>query len=233
MKRIIPILLLEHDHLIKTTCFKRPNYIGDPLNAIKIFNEKEVDELFIIDRQAGKKGINFSLLKQMADQSFMPLGYAGGIKTIQDIDTIFRIGFEKIGLRTANKKNFTLLQQASKKYGAQSIVGILDVKKNMFGKKQTLLRKESPEHHAKQLEENGAGEVLLQSVNNDGIMQGYDVELIEKVSSHIHIPLIALGGAGKQEDFKEAFTAGASAVAAGSFFVYYGPHKAVLINYRK
>lgn len=237
--RIIPCLLLQKGVLVKTAKFKDPRYIGDPINAVKIFNDKGADELLFIDIEASKekKNINFDLLSKIASQSFMPLSYGGGVHNIDDMKKIFSIGFEKISLNFSVLNDPSIVTKASETFGSQSVVVSIDVKKDVLGKYYVynhVLRKNTtlnPIEHAKTVQSLGAGEILLNSVDNDGVMKGYDLELIKKVASSLNIPLIALGGAGTSEDLEKAVEAGASAAAAGSLFVFYGPNRAVLINY--
>jgi cyclase len=238
--RVIPVLLLSEHGLVKTKNFKKPIYIGDPINAIKIFNEKETDELVFLDIDASKenRGPNFQLLKQIASECFMPLGYGGGIKSLSDISRIFHIGIEKVIFNTAAYTNNKIIKDAAKEVGSQSIVISIDVKKNVFGNKKLYShsRIKTPNidivTFAKQMQDLGAGELIINSVDKDGMMDGYDIELIEQISTSVEIPVIACGGAGNIEHFKNAVKIGkASAVAAGSMFVFHGPLKGVLINY--
>lgn len=235
-KRIIPCLLLKDSVLVKTIQFNDPKYIGDPIMAVKIFNDKEVDELIIIDISTEEK-INYELLTKLANQSFMPLTYGGHIKTIEEAKKIFNLGFEKICINSIALENRKIINEMSNLFGNQSVVVCVDIKKNIFGKymvynsKIKKLTNIDPIKYVKELELSGAGEILLQSVDNDGLMTGYNLDLIYKISTAVSIPVIALGGAGKNEDLDLALKNGASAAAAGSLFVFYGPHKAVLINY--
>jgi len=237
--RIIPCLLLKGKTLVKTVKFDKPRYIGDPLNAVKIFNDKGADELLFIDIEVSKakKTINFDLLSKIASQSFMPLSYGGGLNNIDDMKKIFSIGFEKISFNSSALYDPRIVTNASETFGSQSILVSIDVKKDRFGKhciynhvtkKNTSL---NPLDYAIKVQNLGAGEILLNSVDNDGVMKGYDLALIKKVSSSLSIPVIALGGAGISDDLVKAVEAGASAAAAGSLFVFYGPNHAVLINY--
>lgn len=238
-RRIAPCLLLSGRKLVKTVKFDSPKYIGDPINAVKIFNDKEVDEIVILDIEAslaGKKP-QFNYLEEVVSESFVPLSYGGGITELEDIDRLLHMGIEKVCLNSINSQGFNLIAQASAKYGAQSIVGVIDFKKSFFGKNEVYFKNKkykidmSVKDYALALQAAGVGEILLNSVDRDGTYKGYDLSLIEEISSSLKVPLIAIGGAGKHSDFKDAFHAGASAVSAGSLFVYHGPHKAVLINY--
>ncbi len=236
--RVIPVLLLDKDHLVKTVQFSRPTYIGDPINTVKIFNDLEVDELCILDISAtgGKKELNYNLLSRMASEAFMPLSYGGGISDIDEIRQLYRIGFEKIILNSAFYSNKDLVRDAVQFAGSQSVLVSIDTRRDVFGiyrcysHSGKVKHKISPVDLAKEAEECGAGEILLNNIERDGKMKGYDLDLIEKVSKAIRIPLIGCGGAGGLDDFRNALLAGADAVAAGSFFVYYGDLHAVLIH---
>ncbi|MES2528816.1 MAG: AglZ/HisF2 family acetamidino modification protein [Bdellovibrionota bacterium] len=239
-KRIIPALLLSEAKLVKTTKLKNPQYVGDPINTVRIFNNKEADELFLIDINASrsKKGPNFELLKEIATEAFMPLGYAGGISDMNQMEKVFSLGYEKVGMSSILFSRPELLTEASRNFGAQSVVAIIDIDKGMLGGKKAVnhlnhSEKFSPLELALKYQELGAGEILLHSVYREGTYTGYDLELIKEISSKISIPLVALGGGGSRDDLASALSSGADAAAAGSIFVYHGPHKAVLVNYPK
>ncbi len=237
--RVIPCLLLKDGGFVKTVRFSQPRYLGDPRNIVRLFNEKEVDELVILDIDATreKRKPYFDLVRDIVSEAFMPIGYGGGITTIEDIKQLYKIGVEKVVINTQAVKKPEFIREASVRFGSQSIVASIDVKKNLFGKYKVCTesgRKKcnvSPVEHAKAMEECGAGEIILNSIDRDGLMEEYDIELIKSVTSNVSIPVIALGGAGELKNFREAVNAGASAVSAGSMFVYQGVHKAVLINY--
>lgn len=237
--RVIPVLLLKDKGLVKTIKFSKPTYIGDPINAVKLFNEMEADELVFLDITATNENRtpSFELIKQIGDEAFMPFAVGGGIKTISDIKNIIAAGAEKVVINSAAFFNKNLIEDAANVIGSQSIIVAIDVKKNFFGKyevyvnggkKNTLI---SPEKYADEIAKKGAGEIMVNSIDRDGKMLGYDLNLIKTVSSIVDIPVVAFGGAGKKEDFVDAISCGASAVAAGSMFVYYGSRKGVLINY--
>lgn len=235
--RIIPLLLVENDGLTKTVQFNQRTYVGDPINAIKIFNEKEVDELIFIDIEASakKKQPNFKLISEIATECFMPLCYGGGITKIEEIKIILSSGVEKVCLGKAVFYTPELITEAAKRFGNQSIVVSIDVRlvKGNYrvfvnnGKIDTHL---NVVEYAQKMEQLGAGELLLQSIDRDGKQTGYDTSLIEIISNAVEIPVIIAGGANTMQDFEQGINHGASAVAAGSMFVFYGKHRAVLIN---
>jgi cyclase len=237
--RVIPVLLLKNAGLVKTQKFKNPKYVGDPINAIKILNEKEVDELIFLDINASKenKKPNLKLLNEIATECFIPLCYGGGIKTIEDIKNIISCGVEKVSLNSIAIENPDFVKSASDIFGSSTIVVSIDVKKNFWGKKiiysysGTKSTGLDPISFAVEMQKKGAGELLINSIDKDGMMNGYDYELIKQISKEVDIPVIACGGAGELKHLKEAIGAGASAVAAGSMFVFHGKHRAVLINY--
>jgi len=238
--RVIPCLLLKNKGLVKTVKFKDPKYVGDPINAVKIFNDKEVDELIFLDINATieNRKPNFKLISDIASECFMPFSYGGGIRDLSDAKKLFNIGIEKIIINSYAYENTSFIKEASELFGSQSIVISIDVRKNLFGKYEVFTHsgtkntKLDPVLFAKKVECMGAGEICLNSIDRDGTMKGYDIELIKQVSESVSIPIIASGGCGKIEDFKDAvINGGASGVAAGSIFVFHGKHKAVLISY--
>lgn len=221
--------------------FKDYKYVGDPINAVKIFNEKEVDELAILDIDASRENRepNFSKISEIISEAFMPVAYGGGITNIDQIREILLRGVEKVVLNKVLHSNPQIVTDAADRFGAQSIVASIDVRKTTFGghkvytengKINTGLK---PEAFALEMQRLGAGEVLLNSIDRDGTYGGYDVDLLSKVANSLTIPVIALGGAGTLDDFRKAQMNGASAVAAGSMFVFKRPHQAVLISYPK
>ncbi|SHE74247.1 AglZ/HisF2 family acetamidino modification protein [Chryseobacterium sp. OV279] len=238
--RIIPSLLLQDNGLVKTVNFKNPKYVGDPINAVRIFNEKEVDELAIFDIDATAKGLepNYSLIERIANQSRMPLCYGGGVKTVEQAQKIFGLGIEKIALSSAVLQNPQLITQIAERVGSQSVIVVLDVKKKLFGgyevythngKKATGI---DPFKFVEEAQKLGAGEIVINSIDQDGVMKGYDMALINKVREKISLPLTVLGGAGTLNDVKQVIDKhGIIGVAAGSLFVFKGVYKAVLINY--
>tara|TARA_B110000003_G_C16652420_1_gene534780 strand:+ start:4558 stop:5322 length:765 start_codon:yes stop_codon:yes gene_type:complete len=239
-KRVIPILLInEYGDLIKGRSFKKHKYVGDPINAVKIFNEKEVDELVILDITATKTNkINFKLIEEIASQAFMPLSYGGGIKRIEDVEKILYLGFEKVVLNTVNFEDLKFLKKCSEIFGSSTIIGSIDYKKKLFSGNRvyknngTKVTKYSPEDFAKIIELNGAGELFCCNIQREGSAEGYDLKTIGSIVNNATIPVIAAGGAGSLEDIKQIFLkTNVSAAAAGDLFIYYGVHKAVLISY--
>lgn len=236
--RIIPLLLFEKGGLVKTKEFKSPTYVGDPINAIKIFNEKEVDELIFIDIEATRelRSPNYSLITEIATECFMPLCYGGGINSLEHIKEILRLGVEKVCLGTIAFNQQELVTQAANKFGNQSIVVSVDVRTNKAGKQTVYISNGkintelSPIDYAQKMEQLGAGELLVQSIDQDGKQNGYDLKLIESISNSVSIPIIACGGANDLSDIEDVIKSGASAAAAGSMFVFYGKYNAVLIN---
>jgi len=239
--RIVVSLSLLNNGLVKTTRFKNPKYVGDPINAIRIFNEKEVDELMLLDITASKENRepNFEMIEQIAGECFMPLAYGGGVRTVEQAQRIYALGVEKICVQTSALENPGLVTELAQRFGSQSVMVSVDVKRNWMGKPQLYSSAKASSlgsdwiERTQQLIKAGAGEVLLNAVDKDGTLQGPDLALIEQLSQAINVPLIAVGGVGSLGDIKAAVNAGASAVAAGAFFVYHGPHRAVLITYPK
>ena len=236
--RIIPTLLIDDRDLIKTVQFGKRTYLGDPVNAVKIFNRKGIDELSILDIGATKnrREPDYELLKDIASEAFMPLSYGGGITNIDQIHKLLAIGYEKVVLNTSLVKNPNLVKQAAEQFGSQSVVASIDVKwfKNEYrcliadGTEKT---EWNPVELAKEAEKLGAGEIIINSIDNDGMMGGYDISLVRMVSDIVRIPVIAIGGAGGVSDLANALHEGhAHAAAGGSMFVYYGRLKAVLIT---
>ena len=240
--RIIPSLLVQDSGLVKTVNFKNPKYVGDPINAVKIFNEKEVDELAVFDIDAtvlGKEP-DYALIEKLANQSRMPLCYGGGVKTVEQAQKIFGLGIEKIALSSAVINNLNLIREIAERVGSQSVIVVLDVKKKLLGgyevythngKKPTGV---NPFKFVEEAQKLGAGEIIINSIDQDGTMRGYDFSLIDKIRSKINLPLTVLGGAGSLDDIGSVIKRhGIIGVAAGSLFVFKGVYKAVLINYPK
>jgi cyclase len=238
--RVIPMLLLRGGGLVKTRAFKDPKYIGDPINAIRIFNDKEVDELVLLDITATREGREppFSIIADVASECFMPLAYGGGVTTVEQARRIMKLGIEKIILNAIVWRKPEVLRDVSREFGAQAVVASVDVRRRMFGRYEVFVENGSratgvdPVDYARRMQDLGAGEILLNAIDRDGTMNGYDTELIAKVSAAVSVPLIAAGGAGKLDDFRTALReGGADALAAGAMFVFHGPHRAVLITY--
>ena len=238
--RIIPCLLIHKKGLVKTIKFKDSKYVGDPINAVKIFNEKEVDELIVLDIDATieSREPDYKMIENLANECRMPLCYGGGVKTALQAQRILSLGVEKIAISSAIFDNPGLIKEISSQAGSQSVVVILDVKKRIFGSYDVYT------HNAKnkikqdflglveEVQNLGAGEIVINSVDNDGLMKGYDLDLIEKVKNRIDIPMTILGGAGVVGDISKAIDRfGVIGCAAGSLFVFKGKYKAVLINY--
>ena len=237
--RVIPILLLKGLGLVKSIKFKDYKYIGDPINAVKIFNDLKADELVFLDIMASKekRTISLDFVHKVGDEANMPFAVGGGIRTLQEIKEIINAGAEKVIINSYAVENPDFIRKASDIFGSSTIVVSIDVKRKILGNKQVYSYAGSkstginPISFAREMENEGAGEIIINSIDKDGTMSGYDIELIKSVSSAVTIPVVATGGAGSVNDFKAAIDANASAVAAGSIFVYHGPRNAVLINY--
>ncbi|GMU86069.1 MAG: imidazole glycerol phosphate synthase subunit HisF [Ignavibacteriales bacterium] len=238
--RVIPVLLLKNLGLVKSIKFKDHRYIGDPINAVKIFNDKKADELVFLDILASKEGRppNHELIQKIADESNMPFAYGGGIKSMENIRDALKYGAEKVVINSAAIMNTDFVKQASEEFGTSTIVVSVDVKKNIFGSYKVFTHAGShktnldPLNICLELEGSGAGEIILNSIDRDGTMEGYDLDLVKLVTSRTSIPIVATGGAGSYDDFRLVVSeGGASAVAAGSMFVYHGARRAVLISF--
>jgi len=238
--RVIPCLLLKDNGLVKGSQFTNHKYVGDPINAVRIFSEKEADELIFLDITASKEKriISLEFIEKVADECFMPFGVGGGINNLEQIRRILYAGAEKVCINSAAVENPGLIKEAADQFGVQSIIVSIDVKKKFFSKPSVYIHNGktktgyNPIDFAQKMQEMGAGEILINSIHYEGKMAGYDFELIRKVADNVDIPVIAAGGAGKLDDFKDAINqAHVSAVCAGSLFVFYGPKKAVLITF--
>jgi cyclase len=237
---VIPCLLVHEKSLVKTVQFNKFQYVGDPLNTCRIFNELEVDELAILDILAGKerREPNYKLLKEIASECFMPLSYGGGIKTLQQAKRIFDIGFEKVIVNTAACEDPRLITEIADVYGNQSVIASIDIKHSILKKYEVytnggrLNTKKNPVEWARTVEEYGAGEILLTNINREGTWEGFDLEVISRIADEVKIPLIANGGAGKISDIIDAVEVGhASAVALGSMVVFQKKGYGVLVNF--
>lgn len=237
--RVIPVLLIHEGGLIKSVRFSNYRYVGDPINAVKVFNEKEIDEIVILDIDATRerRPPDFRKIREIAEEAFMPLAYGGGISTIDEAKQLFNLGVEKIIVNYTAVHDPSFVTEAARQVGSQSVVVSVDVKKNFLGKYKVFTKNgredtgEEPVTFAKRMQDAGAGELFLNSIDLDGTYRGYDLALIGRVSGALSIPVVACGGASRVEDFADAVQAGASAVAAGSMFVFQRPHQAVLISY--
>ncbi len=239
-KRVIPVLLLRDDALVKTVRFDNPSYIGDPVNTVRIFNELEVDELVFLDITATNenRAPNLGILREIADECFMPLGYGGGLNSFEVVQSIFEIGFEKVILNSVMHSRPNFVSQVADHYGNQAVVASIDVKKNFWGNYEVWTNsgkvntKKNPVDWAIELERLGAGEILITSIDREGTWSGYDIQLTQKIADSVNIPVIAHGGAGKLEHIKEIVNEGkASSVALGSMVVYQQKGMGVLVNF--
>ncbi len=238
--RVIPVLQLINENLVKTVKFKDFNYIGDPINTVRIFNEMEVDELIFLDIKATieRREPPYKVIREIADECFMPLAYGGGITRLDQVKKLFNIGIEKIVINSHAYINEDFINQIGQIYGNQSIIISMDVKKNLFGKYElfsidgTKKVKKDPIEWAQHIEKVGVGEIMITSMDRDGTWRGYDMEITKKITEAVTIPVIVNGGAGTIDDFSDAVEiCGVSAVAAGSLFVYQKKNMGVLINY--
>jgi cyclase len=236
--RVIPCLLLRNAALVKTVKFEKPGYVGDPINAVKIFNEKEVDELVFLDILASRQGREppFQLIEEIASQCFMPVAFGGGVRTLETMARIYSLGIEKVSLNSVLADQPDFLRSAADRFGSQSVVASIDVKKvrrgyRVFTHGGTRDTGQAPDRFAVGVQQRGAGEILLTSIDRDGTQSGYDLDLVRTVTEAVDIPVVASGGAGGVDDLRQAIAAGASAAAAGSMVVYHGRHRAVLISF--
>lgn len=233
------MLTIDNGKLVKTVNFKKPRYIGDPVNAVKIYNDKEVDEVVLLDITATKNKAepNYAKIEEICSEAFMPFAYGGGIQSIEQIDRLFGLGIEKVIINSSLPENPSFVKKASSKYGAQSIVASIDVKKNLLGNYRIhtqsgqLKLKQSIESYVSMVLNLGVGEIILTSINQEGTFKGFDNHLIQEVSKISRVPVVANGGAVDLESFKNAINSGASAVAASSQFIYRGRTNGILINY--
>ncbi len=238
--RVIPCLLLRNRGLVKTVRFDKMVYVGDPINTVRIFNEKEVDELIFLDILATRDGRppQYELIQEIASECFMPFAYGGGVRDLDQMRRIFSLGVEKVALNTAAFENPELVTAASVAFGRQSVIVSMDVRRDWWGRYEVWVRggrsrtRLDPVSHARKVEALGAGEILLTSIDRDGTFSGFDLNLIKAVVNSVKIPVIACGGAGSLEDLGAAAKeGGAAAVAAGSIFVYQGRNRGVLVNF--
>jgi len=236
--RVIPCLLVAGGGLYKTERFERPQYVGDPINAVRVFNDKEVDELILLDIEASPKqtGLDLELIEDVVSEAFMPICYGGGVTSIADFDAIFKTGVEKVAVNSAALANPNLISEAAARFGSQSVVVGIDAtthKKKWFTRDPSSGKRTDREviAWARECERLGAGELVITSVDREGTRGGYDLDLVGAVASAATVPVLANGGAGSVEDFRAAFQVGAAGAVAGTMFVFNGPRKAVLISY--
>lgn len=238
--RVIPCLLVRGNGLVKTRRFREPTYLGDPVNAVRIFSDKEADEVVVLDIDASpsSRDPNFRLIEEMAGEAFMPVGYGGGVRTLDHVRRLIRAGVEKVIINTASVEVPDVIRASVAEYGSQAIVGAIDVKRSMFGRYRAMIRsgsvdaKLAPIEQARRLVQLGVGELLVNNIDRDGTMEGFDVSLLRSIADEVSVPVVACGGAGTVDHLKQAIRdGGAAAVAAGSMFVFHGRHRAVLINY--
>jgi cyclase len=239
--RVIPILLLKNSGLVKGVNFKSHKYVGDAMNSIRIFNNKKVDELLLVDITATKRNcsIDPDFVARVADECYMPFGVGGGIRTTDQIKKLIRAGAEKVNINSGAVSRPQLIREASEIFGSQCIVVGIDYRRDLFGRMKVFTHcgnkktKRDPISWAQEAESLGAGEILLTCIDRDGVQEGYDLETLSKITASVSIPVIASGGAGKTQHFQEAFAKDAHAVAAGSMFVFKGKHRSVLVQYFK
>jgi cyclase len=238
--RVIPIMLVSDRRLVKTKRFKAPKYVGDPINIVRIYNEKEVDELFVADIGASRegRGPDFEFVRRISSEAFMPICYAGGVSTVEQAHTLMRVGVEKIAINTAALRDPNLIRCLADRFGSQCVVASIDVKRTLSGRYVVFshagvrLRHRDPVALAQALVQAGAGEVLLNNVDRDGTMAGFDRQLLHKFKEQLSAPLVAAGGAASTDDIIDTLDqCRLSGVAVGARFVFYGPHRAVLVTY--
>lgn len=237
--RVIPCLLLDDGGLVKTKQFDNPQYVGDPINAVRIFNEKYVDELIFLDITASRTGgePDYDLISRISTECFMPLCYGGGVRTLEQATRLIAAGVEKISINSSAIDNPDLINTLANEFGSSSIVASIDVKRDKFGRSMVFhpgkrfLTNLDPIDHAQALASAGAGEIFVNDVDRDGELSGFNLEVIRNISERVRIPVVACGGAANLNHMRDAVDVGASAAAAGSMFVFYGPHRAVLITY--
>ena len=240
LPRIMPCLLLSGRGLVKGIKFKKHQYVGDPVNVVRIYNEKEVDELILLDIRATPEKLepNYRVVEEVAGECFMPLAYGGGVTSVKQMARLFQLGVEKVALNSSAALDEDLVREAAGAFGSQSVIVSMDVKKDWLGRYRICINsgaktlKRDPVEFARRMQDAGAGEILLTSVDRDGTMEGFDLELVQAVSKAVSLPVIACGGAGKVEHFGQVIKqAGASAAAAGSMVVFQGKGRGVLINF--
>jgi cyclase len=238
-KRIIPCLLLSQAGLVKTRKFCNPVYVGDPINTIKLFNDKLADELMILDIDAtsSRYGPQWGMIENFASEAFMPLSYGGSVNTCEQIQRLLGIGIEKVVLHSAALANLNFVTEAVKQFGSSTIVVCINTKKSLFNKNSVWMRSGKPAYSdpvqlSRSLVDAGVGELLIQSVDRDGMMCGYDLSILKLVTEAVSVPVVACGGASSMDDVRIVFReAGVAAAAAGSIFTFQGSHRAVMVSY--
>lgn len=239
-KRLIPVLLVADGGLVKGVNFKNHIYIGDPINAVKLFNDKEVDELIFLDIFATKNKTDpdYKMIQDISSEAFMPVGYGGGVNSMRHVESLFKIGIEKVVINSAAFFQPQFVREISDSVGTQSVVISIDVKKSIFGKYEVFVENGTtctrmvPVDYAKKMEQLGAGEIIVCSIGNEGVGRGYDLRLLGDIAAAVSIPVVGLGGAGNLEHVSALINAtNISAAAAGDMFVFHGKHKGVLISY--
>lgn len=236
--RIIPVILLHGTRMVKTQKFKNPVYLGDPINVVRIFSEKEADEIVILDIDASVKGREpqYDFLEQIATEAFMPVSYGGGVRTIAQIQRLLRLGVEKVIVNTAVLENKDVVMRAAEFFGSQAIVGGVDIMRQASGNRVVVTKSRKRRHgldfkkHINELVEAGVGEIFVNNVDRDGCMAGYDLDVVREVAD-VGVPVVMCGGAGSLVHMREVIENGAAAAAAGSMFVFKGRNRAVLISY--
>ncbi|MCC6225842.1 MAG: imidazole glycerol phosphate synthase subunit HisF [Microthrixaceae bacterium] len=238
--RVIPVLTLQGDGMVKTTRFSHPRYLGDPVNALRIFNTKEVDELIILDIEATSQDRrpNSDLIRGLAEECFMPITYGGGVASLSDAELVLRAGCEKVSANSALLRDPALVTKLADTFGSQSVVASMDVSRGRLGKYRVRdesgprrLQNRDPVDWGRELAERGAGELLVTSVDRDGTAEGYDVELTSIISREVSVPVIACGGCGERGDIRDVLVSGAAAAGVGRMFLTRGPHFAALVSY--
>ena len=238
--RVIPLLLIDNGRAVITRKFKERIYVGDPINTIKILNDKEIDELIILDitRKSNRTQPDFELIAKLASESFMPLAYGGHVNSVKDAEQIIKLGVEKVSFNSAIMNNPEVIKEMAYRYGKQSIIASIDITKNWLGRSVIRFNQDAKKQTRtdiptilKKIVSLGAGEILLNTVHRDGTMQGYDLETINSITAMVDIPVVACGGAATIEDFEQAINHGASAVAAGAMFYFMGNQTSILVNY--
>jgi imidazole glycerol-phosphate synthase subunit HisF len=239
MRRVIPVVLIENNRVVKTTCFKKPRYIGDPIVICKLFEEKEADEIMVLDIAASLKSeIDYQVISSIVSECFVPVSYGGGIVNISQVDELIRCGVDKVVINTRNSMDLTLIKEVASKYGSQVIIASIDFKLDFWGRHRVVVgsgrrkMKVPLKKYIDNVVSAGIGELLLTDIDKEGTMSGFNISLLSDLITGIDVPIIITGGAGSKADVHEAFDQlGASAVGCGSLFVYSGARKGILVSY--